>query len=232
VFDPLAVILLLSSQISFQNFRERKETEHTPDALVADVDEKPTVEEPVEEDLSYLDKITESLKGMGKIGKQEPVKVQWNDFDPIETTEGDSPEKESDVVSTATVTTSTSITIGIFTVEEEEAWADLERRNSITEIAPPVSPKPVDDRSSLQKTYDAVAAKLALEDLSRDSYVQNEEQKESNVWSKTIDQKEYVSRSQLKLENHIDEIVELVKTNQITFDEVPRYIQNEVKAKL
>jgi hypothetical protein len=235
VFDPLAVILLLSSQISFQNFRERTKEinwQERTEELLEIFDEEPTKEEPVEEDLSYLDNITESLKGMGKIGKQEPVKVQWNDFDPIETTEGDSPEKESDVVSTATVTTSTTITIGNITVEEEEAWADLERRNSITEISPPVSPKPVDDRSSLQKTYDAVAAKLALEDLSRDSYVQNEEQKESNVWSKTIDQKEYVSRSQLKLENHIDEIVELVKTNQITFDEVPRYIQNEVKAKL
>jgi regulator of replication initiation timing len=49
VFDPLAVILLLASQISFQNFREREK----------------------------------------------------------ELAEGDSPEKESDVVSTATVTTST-----------------------------------------------------------------------------------------------------------------------------
>ncbi len=73
VFDPLAVILLLASQISFQNFRDRKLSEEsTPDPYVADVGEKPTAEE---------------LK---------------------ETMEGDSPEKESDVVSTATVTTSTS----------------------------------------------------------------------------------------------------------------------------
>jgi hypothetical protein len=83
VFDPLAVILLLSSQISFQNFREREKTsindfvpqpqeyipdpdeDVKPDAWVADVGEKPTAEE---------------------------------------LAEGDSPEKESDVVSTATVT--------------------------------------------------------------------------------------------------------------------------------
>jgi hypothetical protein len=50
VFDPLAVILLLASQISFQNFRERKETEYKPDALVADVDEKP-IEEDSKDDL-------------------------------------------------------------------------------------------------------------------------------------------------------------------------------------
>jgi hypothetical protein len=63
VFDPLAVILLLSSQISFQNFRQR-ENEVVDSAPLA---------------------VTEQQ----------------------ETTEGDSPEKESDVVSTATVTTST-----------------------------------------------------------------------------------------------------------------------------
>jgi len=55
VFDPLALILLLSSQISFQNFRERQETkeEETPDPYVADVGEKPTVEESVEEKPAY-----------------------------------------------------------------------------------------------------------------------------------------------------------------------------------
>jgi len=55
VFDPLALILLLASQISFQNFRERQETkeEETPDPYVADVGEKPTAEESVEEKPAY-----------------------------------------------------------------------------------------------------------------------------------------------------------------------------------
>jgi hypothetical protein len=44
VFDPLAIILLLASQISFQNLRERVE-EETPPVYVADVGEKPTEEE-------------------------------------------------------------------------------------------------------------------------------------------------------------------------------------------
>ena len=82
VFDPLAVILLLASQISFQDFREREDpnerelqefadafNEVFNDPYVADVGEKPTAEE--------LEEIA---------------------------TEGNSPEKESDVISTATVT--------------------------------------------------------------------------------------------------------------------------------
>lgn len=78
VLDPLAIVLLLSSQYSFQRFREVEKDELTPDPYVADVGEKPTEEE----------------------------KKSFNDFapHPQDATEGDSPEKESDVVSTATVT--------------------------------------------------------------------------------------------------------------------------------
>ncbi len=50
VFDPLAVILLLASQYSFQWFRQnRADNENTPDPYVADVGEKPTKEELTEE---------------------------------------------------------------------------------------------------------------------------------------------------------------------------------------
>jgi hypothetical protein len=45
VFDPLAVILLLASQYSFQWFRDRKPEEDTPDPYIADVGEKPTPDE-------------------------------------------------------------------------------------------------------------------------------------------------------------------------------------------
>ena len=45
VFDPLAVIMLLASQYSFQWFRNQKQEEFTPDPYVADVGEKPTEEE-------------------------------------------------------------------------------------------------------------------------------------------------------------------------------------------
>jgi hypothetical protein len=45
VFDPLAVILLLASQVSFDNLRTRNKEEQTPNPYVADVGEKPTAEE-------------------------------------------------------------------------------------------------------------------------------------------------------------------------------------------
>jgi len=51
IFDPLAVVLLLASQYSFQWFRtKREEDEQTPDPYVADVGEKPTAEELIDTD--------------------------------------------------------------------------------------------------------------------------------------------------------------------------------------
>jgi hypothetical protein len=84
VFDPLAVILLLSSQISFQKFREYEEGDfllhNTVPAFVTDVSEPPTKEEVNEEYVKW------------------PGGVGLSDTEP--------PAHEPDVVSTLTVTTS------------------------------------------------------------------------------------------------------------------------------
>jgi Tfp pilus assembly protein PilO len=92
VFDPLAVILLLSSQISFQNFRERETVQESvyfgPSEYIPDT----------EEDTLYAP----------NVGEKPTAEELKDDLFPTfeEITEGDSPEKEPDVVSTATVTTS------------------------------------------------------------------------------------------------------------------------------
>lgn len=157
VFDPLAIILLLASQISFQNFRERESSlqladwtdkdieklnEETlndiPPIFVADVGEKPTAEEKAE----------------------------------IEA-EGNSPKKESDVVSTATVT------------------------------------EPL--------------------------FVQNEEQKQSGLWTQTtqpITHEDYMKVSEEKIAEEIEYYVKMIKENNMKIDDVPEPIQPAVRAKV
>jgi len=107
VFDPLAVILLLSSQISFQKFREYEQDEYLlhetvpHDSWVADVGEKPSKEEIKDDLFPTFEEITEGdspIRTDDDIVASEPTVT--------ESMEGDSPEKESDVVSTATVTKS------------------------------------------------------------------------------------------------------------------------------
>jgi hypothetical protein len=204
VFDPLAVILLLASQISFQNFREREKEidwqartdellhifEDAPDPWVADVGEKPTVEE---------------------------------------TTEGDSPEKESDVVSTATVTKSILeqhpyLINGDFW-KKPDGWVDVgpmvaklesdENTTTTTTVvleSTPVHPeRPTFDFESLPPDIEYVkidgqmmhvrAAKSIYNQVPKisEGYVQNEEQSESGVWGRVISEAEY--REQAKLKN-------------------------------
>jgi hypothetical protein len=89
VFDPLAVLLLLASQMTWQWYKRDKEAiEFTPDPYVADVGKKPTEEELKDDFLPTYEEITPKAE-----------------VDSLPT-EGDSPEKESDIVSTATVTLS------------------------------------------------------------------------------------------------------------------------------
>jgi len=66
-------------------------------------------------------------------------------------------------------------------------------------------------------------------------YVQNEEQRESNLWSNTItpiSREDYFQVSQEKLANHVDDIVGLVKDGYLKIEDVPNYIRPQVQAKL
>jgi hypothetical protein len=70
--------------------------------------------------------------------------------------------------------------------------------------------------------------------LNASGYVQNEEQSTSNVWTKvnSISRDDYVKTSRVKLEQHVNELVERVKNDEMSIDDVPRYIKQEVLAKL
>lgn len=212
VLDPLAIVLLLSSQYSFQRFREVEEESNKPDVWVADVGEPPTPEEKAEIDA-----------------------------------EGDSPEKESDVISTATVTTSTQETYIEWTDKdfEELAYDTLDDTKvdvitttttvtsdtTSTQVEPAKGPTPIKNISQLRtqvkvfkspkpdeiteevvqqkleeptlpktdertysssnyvtvngQTYRQGAIPTKVEKSADPTYVQNEEQKQSNLWSAT-----------------------------------------------
>lgn len=216
VFDPLALILLLASQISFQNFRDRERwdfernleeaaeafndvfadelaaTDKTPDELmetkpdpwVADVGEKPTAEE-LKDDL-------------------------FPTFEEI--TEGNSPQ-EPNIVSTSTVTTSTATQVVEVPVELtviEEVSVKEPVRTIITGNRPNQVTKVFKSPKALTTITEEIVQE-ALEEkveptviLDKDSnyviidgqryhrnsvpavlrtYVQNEEQRESGIWS-------------------------------------------------
>jgi hypothetical protein len=63
VFDPLAVLLLLASQMTWQWYKRDKELSDTPDPYVADVGEKPTEEELKDDFLPTYEEITPKAEG-------------------------------------------------------------------------------------------------------------------------------------------------------------------------
>jgi hypothetical protein len=262
VFDPLAVILLLSSQISFQNFRDRK-------ALTEPFNFGPTEYIPDPEEEAFYNKSN---------------------------TEGDSPEKESDVVSTATVTTSSGFIAqevatlfpeAVTDIEEEteavsvdeindlltQARQELEEqrqreiedeleRNRLVEVAKTYIPEksileqhpyllqpsshfkdlqPMVYKPELERMNDrsAVAPEPEAQDIERPGdyldeplFVQNEEQLNSGLWTKTakaISQEEHTEVS--RQEVVINEWIQKINNKEITMADVPEHLLLDIRAR-
>ena len=212
VFDPLAVILLLSSQISFQNFRERENeidwqarTDELLDIFAPDVGEKPTAEELAE----------------------------------IEA-EGDSPEKEPDVVSTATVTESI-LELHPYLTKPFAHFKNLE----------PMVYKPEVQDKEWERWVEHAEVPVNVQPeverpgdyLNEPLFVQNEEQRDSNLWSTTIDaisREEYLAYSS-KLQSDISHreltatvanYVQQIRSGQLTINDIPEGLQDTVKQRL
>ena len=215
VFDPMAVILLLSSQISFQNFREREDpneeelqefadafNEVFNDPYIADVGEKPTAEE-IEEIMEsiHCHKCDTELVNAPGIGLF-------------------CPNKNCDVLD------------GPFSDEEEsllEKHPYLSKPFVSFNVSPMVA-KPAyeaDDGPLTESQIEQIKA-----NVEEPLFVQNEEQKESNLWSSSIPHEEYYQISQAKLEAHADEVADLVRKGQMKMSEVPEPLQPIVKAKV
>jgi hypothetical protein len=230
VFDPLAVILLLASQISFQNFRERK---------------KELVE-------------GNSPGGTTEVVDPEPPTVTKQQ----ETTENSSPEKKSDVVSTATVTTSQDphpsgwmFTDPIARNPEKEMSIFeqhpylLQPFSSFKNLQPLVYKEegnsPIGPFVDVVSTDTTVTATLEAERpgdyLDEPLFVQNEEQRESDLWTSTlISKEEYLETSaNANLDPYNDapqadvaEYIALVKSGKITLHDIPEEYMLAVKARI
>jgi hypothetical protein len=211
VFDPLALTLLLASQISFQNFKKRNDS-----GLV--IDQHGTIIKFTETVKPKVD-ITACCQACGNkltsVGTEGPICSN------IHCEFSKPPQYEQEP--TVAVTTAS---VPYQFIDE----SDGELEGYITTSTNTISKVKDDDRSVLQKIHDATSTKRDIES----GYIQNEEQAQSNVWStvNNISQNDYLQESQIRLENHINEIVDLIRSGQLKIDEVPQYIQKEVKAKL
>ena len=205
VFDPLAVILLLSSQISFQNFRER-----TKGGVLVDSDGTIIGIRKAEGD---------SLRGTNEVIDQKPPTVTTiiEEVDPILCNKCGTELVDAPGIGLYCPNKECGVLDG-WALEEGEDDSALteERLKQIRKVA---------------KTY--IKKEPTTTIAMPSGYVQNEEQSESDVWSKTITQAEYAEvGEQRRRETIIDQWADRVKNKEVGMHHVPVDIVQEVKAKL
>ena len=211
VFDPMALILLLSSQISFQNFREREETgwDEKPDPWIADVGEKPTPED-FKEDNSPLG--------------PEPV---VNDQKPTVDHHPDThPYLKEGFKYPADWKTEPPMIYKAAPVDQGYSYIDENDKQIKEEI----------EQAITTSTYQILPELQAELDKEEPLFVQNEEQKDSNLWSQTsvetITQDDYLNVTQEKLDKTITMYADLVRTKKLSMSDVPEAILLQVRAKV
>jgi hypothetical protein len=229
VFDPLAVILLLASQISFQNFRERwnfeRNLEEAADAF-NDVfkDELAATDKTPEELMGSYIAEGDSPKGSIDIVKEQPTVTTsqdphppgWMFTDPIART----PEKE----------------MSIF---EQHPYL-LQPFGHFKNLQPLVhKPQPKLEEVISQPETDI--AERPGDYLDEPLFVQNEEQRDSSLWTSTlISKEEYLKTSEeANLDPYNDaptadvaEYIALVKSGKLKLHDIPEEYMLAVKARI
>jgi hypothetical protein len=186
VFDPLAVILLLSSQVSFQNFREREDS--TPNY---EPDDGPLTEEQIEQ-------IKESVN---------PHEPGWMFNKPI--------DKKSILEQHPYLNKPFSHFENLKPMVYNPELEKMNDRSAVHELVEPITPPK-------EETL----------------FVQNEEQKESNLWSSTVSTpitpEEYMKAIQAKieLEPKIAKFTALIKSGRTEISSVPEDIREEVRKRM
>jgi hypothetical protein len=197
VFDPLAIILLLASQISFQQFRERADLAANPKEEV--------LPEP------QIEKIEETM-------------------------EGNSPEKESDVVSIATVTESVPVvdekSIDDFDINKHPYLFKVPENRHPPGIEP-VSPqvyKPEQDIVDQKPSIDTTLELERIEELV--ATIEENVEKLSTDQVAAVDEIDYRNFSQEKLEEKINYYAGLLRDKKILASDIPKEIITEVKSRV
>jgi len=209
VFDPLAIVLLLAAQTSFQQFRQRENL--IPEEVKEELTPNPEPEPEVQP--AYLNKPwVDKVPGIERVGPQvyKP---------PVETTSSSTSVNES-------------VTLEQPKYEPDDGPLTDDQIEQIKESAVRPVKKPIPLK---ELTGERVSRTKVFPRASRppqETYVQNEEQNESNVWSNTINSDDYHKIVQQRREKEILDYAEMVRSKRIQMEDVPEEYQTIVKSKV
>jgi len=206
VFDPLAVVLLLASQVSFQNFRERKQAlkEQTVALTAApayEPDDGPLTDSQIEQ----IKKMVEEEKLSKKVDSDpilaEPRINQWQEevINQLKAIDVDATNISQDPKNAVDILVQHYVDLAIDIKEQEEKerlLKDVEQKEKYVTLinALETSVKELhDERDDLHQQIDHLQS----------AYVQNEEQSESGRWNRLtkITEEEYIEKAKKKNDN-------------------------------
>jgi hypothetical protein len=216
VLDPLAIVLLLASQYSFQRFREIEEAEEKKDKpykldfegiKATDgnwIQTGPSFKVPLEE---YE---LETYSDLQKEPYYEPDDGPLTDqqIDQIR-------EIAKDDLPTGEVISTESLTDSLRKPPEAAVEFDI------------TAPKPIISTEESRIVRTKVFPRPSITIPAPDTYVQNEEQNESNIWSSTID-----GTPASDNEDHVKYLAANIRAGRMNMNEVPAELVERVKARL
>jgi len=252
VFDPLALILLIASQVSFieireKNLRYKQNQIDAPSPKSADRAAHSYDDDLTDEQLANIRASVVSPVGTTVVvdsiieqdGQEDGISNDERAF--FKRARTVARQLDQDALDTSTQPVDQPVV-------EQPVGTD-----STDSIAPPV-PSSVRDEPRLvrYKVFPRKTPVQPVEEVQQEpeqpeetpvviaetssSYIQNEEQQESNLWSSTvtntISPEEYLQASNEKLEEHMSNIVSGVKDGSIQMSDIPQILVSEVKARV
>ena len=221
VFDPMALILLLASQISFQSFREREQPidwqsrtdelleifdEETPDPYVPDVGEKPTAEE-----LAEVDSPEEPVNVVNSTSTVEKSILEQHPYlnngfahfvglEPMVYNPEPEVKEPKEYVVDATLIDALEGTVNRLQEENDQLRKDLDSIRG-QKLQAEVKLHGYSNDSGLIKVAGNTYTQEEFDRLMSTEYVQNEEQSQSGLWKRLsentrISEEEYLNKAQ------------------------------------
>ena len=217
VFDPMAVILLLSSQISFQRIREQEapmDWQARTEELL-DIFDEPEVEE--EQEVAEVDSpekesdVVSTATVEKSILEQHPYLTQhFSHFEGLEPMvykpEPEVKEEPKEYVVDATLIDALEGTVNRLQEENDSLRNEIDAMRS-QKLANDVKLHGYSSDDGLIKVAGETYTKEEFDRLMNTEYVQNEEQRQSGLWkklskNKTITEEEYLEKAQQKRDDN------------------------------
>jgi len=233
VLDPLAIVLLLASQYSFQRFNQIKEEEH-PDYMQMFEDRiKSNMETPI------VPPVEPFNSGPFISGTFQQAKYEQDDGPLTEEQVEQIREDIKDKLPTGEVIYRETL-LKDSAERFIKAWKENELTPTIQELHTNVGENP-----TAKELEDPLPEPEVPTIKIPETYVQNEEQSESNIWSKATDpnagsitQETYIAKSLEKKpeqdteEDHVVYLAANIRSGRMHMNEVPPSLADRVKARL